>query len=372
MRWPWGAALVVFGCLATFGPIAFGFSISFSTQQIAGSSTSTHPKNAIAVNVNHDASLDVVVAQMGTNSIVWYAGPSFPSSSTIWNSCSSATDVFAADLNSDGWMDVVCACEGAGGKVGWARNNAGSSWTVFPLLENAAGVRSAQRVVAVDLNSDGLLDVVVAAGGDAAVTWFRNTGSSTAPSFASVATLVSVPSVWDMSFADVDGDGDIDFASSSFQPSGAVRIHKNAGMSFSSTVVASGNTASRVALIDLNKDGFVDLVAVWAGDNTVVWYQGSSGGSFSGSAQTIRSSTLSGVGLHVIDMDTDGDLDVITSARNGNAVYYVENLGGATSWTSSNIDTGLTQAQCAVVVDFDGDGDYDVISESWDNGFVRW
>ncbi|NRA12296.1 MAG: T9SS type A sorting domain-containing protein [Crocinitomicaceae bacterium] len=77
--------------------------------------------------------------------------------------------------------------------------------------------------------------------------------------------------------------------------------------------------------------------------------------------------------VDVIDMDGDGDMDVLSASQNDGRIAWYEN-DGSESFTQFNITTTLDKACGVVAADFDGDGDIDVAAASMTNvsGRVVW
>ena len=72
-------------------------------------------------------------------------------------------------------------------------------------------------------------------------------------------------------------------------------------------------------------------------------------------------------------MDGDGDLDVVSASLNDDKIAWYENLGGSGgSFTTHVITTSADGAYSVFAVDMDGDGDVDVLSASYYGDTVAW
>ena len=74
-----------------------------------------------------------------------------------------------------------------------------------------------------------------------------------------------------------------------------------------------------------------------------------------------------------IDMDGDGDTDVLSASRYDDTVAWYENLDGSGgSFSTHVIATSADYAMSVFAIDMDGDGDTDVMSASRDDDTVAW
>jgi FG-GAP-like repeat/Secretion system C-terminal sorting domain len=77
--------------------------------------------------------------------------------------------------------------------------------------------------------------------------------------------------------------------------------------------------------------------------------------------------------VDVIDMDGDGDMDVLSASQNDDRIAWYEN-DGAQNFTQFDITTTLDLATGVEAGDMDGDGDIDVVASSFttSTGRVSW
>jgi hypothetical protein len=229
------------------------------------------------------------------------------------------------------------------------------------------------NVAVVDLDRDGLADVVVADAATNRVTWVRQ---SPAGRFTERA-LADVPGPAHVHAVDLDGDRDLDLAVASLGvlfPNnariGAVVLLENDGSArFTPHVVL--RDVPRVADVrsgDLDGDGDLDLsVALFGYDQGETrWLQNQGGWRFD--SHTLQE--LSGpINAEIADVDGDRDLDIVALVSQEWEEIYVHVNDGRGGFTprrifgASNEDFGSSWISLA---DLDGDGDPDVVYSNGD------
>uniref|UniRef100_A0A7S1FAU5 Tyrosine-protein kinase ephrin type A/B receptor-like domain-containing protein n=1 Tax=Noctiluca scintillans TaxID=2966 RepID=A0A7S1FAU5_NOCSC len=245
---------------------------NFQTQVIISSSVLNAQGVAVA-DLDGDGDLDVMTASSGDGLIAWFenlgSGRFCELMRVVDDSAAGARNVVGADLDGDGSVDLVSVSKDSN-TVAWYPNINGSA--MFPTKHVVSSTAmGAYGIVAVDVNVDGHVDLVVASNADDTVAWYRNTGNGTA--FEQIVVYSNADFVLSVFAADLDKDGDMDVASASFFD-GAIRWHENldgAGIEWTTHELYINPEAQAhfVTGVDLDNDGDVELLAGTHAENTV-------------------------------------------------------------------------------------------------------
>ena len=260
-----------------------------------------------------------------------------------------------SDLDNDGDLDIVIGSNA--GTLWWFENIDGKEFKKHNLGDMALSDKGG---VTVDVDGDGYLDQV--SGG----TWFKNPGSKDGQ-WERFENGGIYP--YDMQAADLNGDGKSEIISTS--------SHEGTYIYFPGTKPTKKWKKMRIgdgvpggiaphAIGDIDGDGDMDIV------RSNIWFNNLEGdGSKWGEKKTLRFVHYQGKfalssRVFVVDMDGDGDMDVIQSeANNSNgSLAWHENKGGrGVNWYLHPIGTETGQdLHNLCVADFDNDGDLDVFS----------
>jgi len=272
------------------------------------------------------------------------------------------------DINGDGFNDIVMGAYEAG-VVHVYYGSTDGTWT-DQLLSGASPHSTGIKIA--DLNGDYLPDIAVCAG--PTLQLFYNDGESV-PSWEQNDVLSGFFYLHEVEAVDMDGDGDNDLVAADCDGDRLLWLG-NGGESFPEwtdhTIDAAIDYPCKVHPVDLNQDGNMDVVcAAWTGDMIRAYY-GSGGQNPSWSQQTIDDAIPGAHGTRACDMDGDGDIDVLGASMDDSQIYLYRNGGGTPiSWTRESLGP---MAYSAIVRtgDIDGDGDQDVLSSSFYNGGVAW
>lgn len=137
-------------------------------------------------------------------------------------------------------------------------------------------------------------------------------------------------------------------------------------------ITTQANGARSVYAVDIDGDGDIDVLSASFVDNKVAWYKNLDGqGVFS--EQLIISSNLDATSAYAEDLDGDGDIDVIANSSADDKVVWFENLNGQGNFSVEKIITIVVNGPRAIhSADLDGDGDMDVLSASYLDNKIAW
>lgn len=307
-----------------------------------------------------------------------------------------AYGIAAVDLDMDGDLDIVSSDttddktpEKVNGTLLWYENLGAGKFVERTIAKGENGWF--ERMAAGDIDGDGWPDVAVVLNRAGGVAWFRNPGKRVTGSWSRHAIVTEkLPGAYDVALGDFDGDGRLDAVASSWTRGNRFVSFRNPGPAglgadWQAQVIDENQPETRtVRVADIDADGRPDILGTTSRGNLLAWY-GNTGepGKPPAWKKHIISTAAAPIHGQVVDMDGDGDLDVVMAhgmradlaEAFKHEIAWYENVGKAGKgqhWLR-HIVGPLPGAFEAAAADLDGDGRKDIVATAWGlPGRVAW
>ncbi len=236
----------------------------------------------------------------------------------------------------------------------------------------------AYSVYSADIDGDGDMDVLGAADEDDDITWWENEdGSGTS----------WIEHVIDGDFdgakcvysEDLDDDGDMDVLGAGYWADHITWWENTDGVGTAWTehiIDGDFNRALKVYSVDMDGDGDCDVLGSGEYHQTITWWENLDGSGENWDEHNTPHLWNCKI-AYPEDIDSDGDMDIIVCfwvQQYIEAISWWENRDGSgTSWVYHEISDGIFDGACSVhSEDLDGDGDIDVLGAAKDDNQIAW
>lgn len=212
-----------------------------------------------------------------------------------------------------------------------------SAYAQFGPQQIISSTDKAYYSIPLDIDNDGYIDVLKATLDDYELLWHRNldgTGNFGPEIYIDITSAFYTS----IHFVDLDSDGDNDLLFHENNPRTISWIENLDGSgSFGPRTVILENQAdfiSSVSASDIDNDLDLDLIVTFTDTtfDTLVWYENLDGLANFGPANTILENQIEIFPPLLVDLDNDGDLDILTSNETTSSaakLVWLKNLGNA-------------------------------------------
>jgi hypothetical protein len=254
--------------------------------------------------LNADTYPDILIPRYGGASVLLSNGKGGISSATSYSHSGSYCD--AGDVNGDQRLDLVCA-DSSWYYLAVALGNANGTFGTFTTsyISNYT-----DDIAVADINGDGSAEFAIA-DSTAAVFIYPAQSSGTYDNPTQPTTYVLDAAATGVDFADINGDGAPDLAAIS---GSKLFVLLNDGSGALGTPVATTGVGTAYAFGDLNADGKLDLVTSYGTGEVYVSY-GDGSGAFT--PASYYSSFGWSRAFALVDIFKDGPVDIVSANWNG-------------------------------------------------------
>jgi hypothetical protein len=364
--------IIVININCLFGQVSFQKHIISSNTQGAGCLYTS--------DIDGDGDLDILAAGLQESKIILFENQG--GSPIVWvkriigSNVYGAHSVYAADFDTDGDLDVLgAAYDGRPGIALWL-NNGGTplNWTKTNV---AATFDNAHEIYGHDVDSDGKIDVLGASSNLNEISWWKNNGDNPLTwTEQIVGTDVSLAK--SVTSADIDGDNLEDILCAALGDDDIIWWKNDGNTPISWTkfyVDQNFGGAHKVQLVDMDNDGDLDILGAAYYGHQIAWWRNDGGDPLVWKKFIIKYGFSNACVAYAVDIDNDGDNDVIGSSQGKNLLSLWLNDGNdPIGWNEVAVDDNFNRVWPLYAADFDGDGDVDIVAASSHNGNneVRW
>ena len=268
-----------------------------------------------------------------------------------------AEGISMLDMNGDGFVDLL----------------SGAYWYENPGADGGEWKRHQFRTVgihnefvsdcgewAIDVDHDGLPDLVTTGWIANGVWWYKNPG----PAATAAGAMWKPEKIADSfdteggAFADIDGDGKPDLALAHYNRSGVLWIDFGHGAPRVHHVGDQHQDGHGIGIADINGDGKADILTPHG------WFENIDADN--DKWQWHADWDLGDTGFPILgyDVNHDGKLDLIYGQGHGYGLYWLEQAGAPDhpQWLRHTIDESFSQSHALALVDIDGSGTPELIT----------
>ena len=355
---------------------ATNFDVSFSQHGLT--SMAHGPSSLRAGDVDTDGDADLVGAVLTTNGepgdVVWWEndGPYATNWNTrvVWTNRPGAELIAASDIDQVQGPDLFVATSNA---LYLLRNDLKSTTNWVQSLVSTS-YRDIQSMAVADMNGNVAKDLVAAAA-PGTVAWWENMDGTGGTWFARNVTT-DFDGVACIQTGDIDGDGHTDILGSATSVNAIAwwrNVNGDGSQWTQHRVAAETNWVSLLRAADLDGDGDMDLCGVRHNQNEINWWENLNVVGTAWQRHVISQSAFFVSDLSTLDVNDDGNPDIVAMVAGLAAIEWFRNPGVAgQAWDQYRITSAVAGPISMAVADINEDGKEDFVAAHSAQGYLAW
>jgi len=368
-------------------------------------STSTNGTLAVDIgDLDLDGDNDVLSASFFDSKIARFTnggGGSFSVQQIVTVSTKGATGVLAVDLDGDNDKDVLCVSY-TDNKISWYENlyvpptiiptpaptpaptTEAALQTTNSSISFAGGsayMSYAFALFSVDVNGDGLLDILAVSATNSTIAWYQNMGDMTFELHTINSTTAAKQNSNNINKQATNKQSFFDIFDGAYRrhlykhfPSTSNNNNNNNNNNVNNydyTPESASDGYTAIYASDLDNDGDADIIVCSFTENSVSYLFNNGDGTF-GDENVLTTSAIGATAVIAADLTSDNLNDIIVASYSDNTVRWYMNLGGGNFGSESIISTNCGGASGLFAADLNADGYKDVLVASYLDGKVSW